>query len=208
MPATLALMTAVASQAVGQVPSGTKVGTLNCELAPSVGFLVGSHQPMRCRYTPEGPFPPEFYEGVINTIGLDIGFTTGGVMTWAVVAPTVGPPRGGLAGLYVGASGDVTVGTGVGANVLFGGSGRSIALQPLSVQGQTGLDLTLGVSGLELRQVRWRGKWPCLRRHCRDISEDHIGSPLFVIIASARQCSDGGKDFYGEYIVVSPQSWW
>ena len=145
MPATLALMTAVASQAVGQVPSGTKVGTLNCELAPSVGFLVGSHQPMRCRYTPEGPFPPEFYEGVINTIGLDIGFTTGGVMTWAVVAPTAGSPRGGLA---------VTVGAGLGANVLFGGSGRSIALQPLSVQGQTGLDLTLGVSGLELRPVR------------------------------------------------------
>ena len=59
MPATLALMTAVASQAVGRVPSGTKVGTLNCELA-QVGFLVGSHQPMRCRYTPEGPFPPSF----------------------------------------------------------------------------------------------------------------------------------------------------
>jgi hypothetical protein len=154
MPATLALVTAIGAQAVGQVPSGTKVGTLNCELAPSIGFVVGSHQPMRCRYTPDGPFPPEFYEGMINTVGLDIGFTTGGVMTWAVVAPTIGPPCGGLAGLYVGASGDVTVGAGVGANVLFGGSGRSIALQPLSVQGQTGLDLTLGVSGLELRPVR------------------------------------------------------
>jgi Protein of unknown function (DUF992) len=150
--ATIALMTAIASQAVGQAPSGTKVGTLNCELAASIGFIVGSHQPM-CRYIPDGPFPPEFYEGVINTIGLDIGFTSGGVMAWAVVAPTVGPPRGGLAGVYVGASGNVTVGVGVGANVLFGGSGRSIALQPLSVQGQTGLDLTLGVSGLELRPV-------------------------------------------------------
>jgi Protein of unknown function (DUF992) len=151
---TLALLTAITSQAVGQVRSGTKVGTLNCELAPSVGFIVGSHQPMRCRYTPDGPFPPEFYEGVINTIGLDIGFTSGGVMTWSVVAPTVGPPHGALAGLYVGASGDVTAGGGIGANVLFGGSDRSIALQPLSIQGQTGLDLTLGVSGLELRPVR------------------------------------------------------
>jgi hypothetical protein len=154
MLATVALTISASSQVLGQVPSGTKVGTLNCELAPSVGFIVGSHQPMRCRYTPDGPFPPEFYEGVINTVGLDIGFTSGGVMTWAVVAPTVGPPRGGLAGLYVGASGDVTIGAGVGANVLFGGTGRSIALQPLSVQGQTGLDLTLGVSGLELRPVR------------------------------------------------------
>ena len=153
MPATIVLMTAIASQAVGQAPSGTKVGTLNCELAPSVGFIVGSHQPMRCRYISDGPFPPEFYEGVINTIGLDIGFRSGGVMAWAVVAPTAGPPRGGLAGVYVGASGNVTVGVGIGANVLFGGSGRSIALQPLSVQGQKGLDLTLGVSGLELRPV-------------------------------------------------------
>ena len=148
---TIALLGAIGSQAVGQVPSGTKVGTLSCELAPSVGFIVGSHQPMRCRYTPDGPFPPEFYEGVINTIGLDIGFTSGGLMAWAVVAPTAGPPRGGLAGVYVGASGNVTVGVGVGANVLFGGSGRSFALQPLSLQGQVGLDLTLGVSGLELR---------------------------------------------------------
>lgn len=147
------LITAIAAPAAGQVPSGTKVGTLNCQLAPSIGFIIGSHQPMRCRYTPDGPFPPEFYEGVINTIGLDIGFTAGGEMAWAVFAPTVGPPRGGLAGGYVGASGSVTAGVGVGANVLFGSSGRSVALQPLSVQGQVGLDLTLGVSGLELRSV-------------------------------------------------------
>jgi hypothetical protein len=154
VPATIAFMTVIASQAISQPPSGTKVGTLNCELAPSVGFIVGSHQPMRCRYSPDGPFPPEFYEGVINTIGLDIGFTTGGVMAWAVIAPTVGPPRGALAGVYVGASGDITAGVGVGANVLFGGSGRSFALQPLSLQGQTGLNLTLGIAGLELRPVR------------------------------------------------------
>jgi Protein of unknown function (DUF992) len=150
---TIGLITAITSQAAGQAPSGTKVGTLNCQLAPSIGFIIGSHQPMRCRYTPDGPFPPEFYEGVINTIGFDVGFTAGGVMAWAVIAPTVGPPRGGLAGTYVGASGSVTAGIGVGANVLFGGSGRSFALQPVSFQGQTGLDLTLGVSALELRPV-------------------------------------------------------
>jgi hypothetical protein len=151
---TIALITAITSQAVGQVSSGTKVGTLKCQLAPSVGFIIGSHQPMRCRYTPDRPFPPEFYEGVINSIGLDIGFKTGGELAWAVIAPTVGPPRGGLAGGYVGASGNVTAGVGLGANLLFGSSGRSIALQPLSVQGQLGLDLTLGVSGLELRPIR------------------------------------------------------
>jgi hypothetical protein len=147
----IGMIIGIATHSAGQVPSGTKVGTLNCELAPSVGFIIGAHQPMRCRYTPDGPFPPEFYEGVINTIGLDLGFTAGGAMAWAVIAPTVGPPRGGLAGSYLGASGSATAGVGVGANVLFSGSGRSFALQPLSLQGQAGLDLTLGVSGLELR---------------------------------------------------------
>ena len=151
VPIAIGMIIATVTHSAGQVPSGTKVGTLNCQLAPSVGFIIGSHQPMRCRYTPDGPFPPEFYEGVINTIGFDLGFTAGGAMAWAVIAPTAGPPRGGLAGSYVGASGSATAGVGVGANVLFSGSGRSFALQPLSLQGQAGLDLTLGVSGLELR---------------------------------------------------------
>ena len=149
----IGLITAIASQAAAQVPSRIKVGTLNCRLAPSTGFIVGSHDPMTCRYTPDGPFPPEFYDGVITTIGLDIGFTKGGEMVWAVIAPTAGPPRGGLAGEYLGASGSVTAGGGAGANVLIGGSQRSFVLQPLSVQTQTGLDLTLGVSGLELRSA-------------------------------------------------------
>lgn len=151
---TIGLITAIASQAIAEVPSGTKVGSLNCELAPSTGFIVGSHDAMRCRYTPDGPFPAEFYDGVITNIGLDIGFKTGGELAWAVIAPTVGAPRGGLAGKYLGASGSVTAGVGAGANVLVGGFERSFVLQPLSVQGQTGLDITLGVSGLELRSVQ------------------------------------------------------
>ena len=150
---TIGLITVIAAQAAAQVPVRIKVGTLNCHLAPSVGFIVGSHDPMRCRYTPEGPFPPEIYDGVITTVGLDIGFTTGGEMAWAVIAPTEGPPRGGLGGKYLGASGSVAAGVGAGANVLVGGFERSLVLQPLSVQGQTGLDLTLGVSGLELRPI-------------------------------------------------------
>ena len=150
----IGLLTAMVSQAAAEGPSGTKIGALNCQLAPSATFIVGSHDPMRCRYTPEGPYPTEFYDGVINTIGLDIGFKTGGEMTWAVIAPTVGLPRGGLAGEYLGASGGITPGVGVGANVLIGGSERSFVLQPLSVQGQTGLDLAVGVGGFVLRWVR------------------------------------------------------
>ena len=92
-----------------------------------------------------------FTKSKVDLPGGSLRKAGGGAMAWAVIAPTVGPPRGGLAGSYVGASGSATAGVGVGANVLFSGSGRSFALQPLSLQGQAGLDLTLGVSGLELR---------------------------------------------------------
>ncbi|MGB8749452.1 MAG: DUF992 domain-containing protein, partial [Pseudolabrys sp.] len=123
------LTTAYISPAVAQTPQGTNVGRLSCAMSPSIGLIIGSRQRVTCRFTPSGPYPPETYVGVINSIGLDIGITAGGAMAWAVFAPTEGPMRGGLAGTYVGASGAIGVGVGVGANLLFGGSGRSIALQ-------------------------------------------------------------------------------
>jgi hypothetical protein len=105
---------------------------------------------MACRFIPNGPNPPEAYVGVMNSIGLDVGITAGGVMAWGVFAPTAGPKRGALAGTYGGASGSIGVGLGVGANLLFGGTGRSIVLQPLSVEGTVGINLSLGVSALTL----------------------------------------------------------
>jgi len=136
--------------AAAQAPQGTAAGMLNCKLAPSIGLIIGSTQRMSCRFTPNGPYPPEVYVGVINSIGLDLGITAGGAMAWGVVAPNAGPMRGKLVGKYVGASGSVGLGVGVGANALFGGSNRSIALQPLSVEGSVGVNLSLGVSGLTL----------------------------------------------------------
>jgi len=149
--AVFAFVLMIVPPAAGQTPSGTKVGMLACTLSPSIGFIVGSRQTMACRFTPDGPFPPEAYVGTITTVGLDIGFTAGGALAWAVFAPTAGPPPGALAGDYVGATGEASAVVGVGANVLFGGSNRTIALQPVSVEGQVGLNLALGVSGLALR---------------------------------------------------------
>ena len=140
--------------AYAQTSQGTNVGTLTCKLAPSIGLIIGSRQKMTCRYQPNGAFPPEFYTGVMGTIGLDIGITAGGVLAWGVFAPTAGPMGGGLAGTYVGATGSIGVGVGVGANILFGGSNRAIALQPLSVEGSVGFNLSLGAAGLTLAWAR------------------------------------------------------
>lgn len=150
----LALVAGSITPASAQAPSGVRAGMLSCELAPSIGLILGSHQSMTCRFTPDGPYPPEIYVGAINTVGLDIGVTAGGRLAWAVFAPTAGPPAGALAGVYVGPSGEIGIGVGVGANLLFGGNARSIALQPLSVSGEVGVNLSLGISGLELRLAR------------------------------------------------------
>jgi len=154
VPLAFAVMVTFVPPAVGETTQSVKAGVLTCKLSPSIGFIVASQQNMSCRYTPNAPHPPETYTGTMGTIGLDIGVTAGGELAWAVLAPTEGPPPGALAGTYVGATGDASFGVGAGANVLVGGSARTVSLQPLSVEGETGVNLAVGVSDLTLTWVR------------------------------------------------------
>jgi uncharacterized protein DUF992 len=143
-----------AATASAQTPkTWTQVGMLTCKLNPSIGFIIAGHQTMECRYVPSEGGPPQAYEGALNTVGIDIGISAGGVLGWAVLAPTGGIPAGALAGEYVGASGDLGIGIGAGANVLIGGSARTFALQPISLEGSIAVNVALGVSGLKLRPV-------------------------------------------------------
>ena len=151
--ATFALGVMFAEQATAQ--SWTQVGTLSCRVDPNIGFIIVGQQPMQCVYT-QAPnaipqVPPQSYDGALNTIGIALGVSTGSVLGWAVFAPTMGVPAGALAGEYVGVSADVGLGLGAGANVLLGGSNRTIALQPLSLQGSTAINVIAGVSSLKLR---------------------------------------------------------
>ena len=152
-----AALTAVAigGLAIGPVSARerVKVGTLACDISPGLGLIIGSQKQVACTFTPSRRGPREAYVGKINKIGLDIGATTGGELAWAVYAPTT-RRHGALAGRYGGASAEVTVGLGAGANVLVGGSNRTITLQPISVQGQAGLNLAVGIAGLELYPAR------------------------------------------------------
>ena len=114
--------------ASAQQTNQAKAGVLACRTSASLGLIVGSHQKLRCRFTPDAGGLPETYVGHINRLGLDLGVRAGGAMVWAVLAPTNGIHHGALAGTYVGASGSVSVGLGANANVLVGGSHRSIAV--------------------------------------------------------------------------------
>jgi Protein of unknown function (DUF992) len=146
--ASVAVVTTSAHIAVAQ--QGVKVGALRCEVSGGLGLIITSSKDMTCLFTAANGQSEPYY-GTIRKFGLDIGATDQGVLAWDVFAPSAGPERGALAGDYVGATASATIGAGVGANALVGGSGRSFTLQPLSIQAQTGLDLAGGVAELSLR---------------------------------------------------------
>lgn len=129
--------------------SGVRIGSLSCTVQGGFGLVVGSRRNMTCTFRPSSG-GRERYTGRITRVGLDVGVTRKAYMSWAVFAPGR-LKRGSLAGNYGGASAQATVGVGLGANVLVGGFKKSIALQPISVQTQTGLNLAIGVAGLRLR---------------------------------------------------------
>jgi hypothetical protein len=147
--ALLALLTAIPA---ANAQSAVKAGMLSCEVSGGAGFVIGSSKSMGCTFTHENGDVEE-YAGRINKFGLDIGVTEKAVMTWAVLAPTNNLGAGSLTGSYVGASAEGSVGVGGGANVLVGGSDHTISLQPLSVQGQTGINAAVGVAELVLDAI-------------------------------------------------------
>jgi hypothetical protein len=130
-----------------------RTGVLTCDVSGGIGLIIGSQRSVACTFASDQGLPPEPYFGTITKFGLDIGATAGGVMVWGVYSETTRGP-GFLAGDYAGASGEVTVAAGLGANVLIGGSNRTVALQPVSIGGQVGLNLALGVANLSLRPGR------------------------------------------------------
>jgi hypothetical protein len=147
------LLAAAALAAASATPAfaeQVKVGQLHCEVAAGLGMIIASSKEMECRFTSANGHH-EMYHGRIKKFGIDIGGTDRGTLVWDVFAPTRGPLRHALAGDYTGVGANATIGVGLGANALMGGSSREFSLQPLSVQTQTGLDIAAGVSALELR---------------------------------------------------------
>jgi len=147
-----AAVLAMAAKPADAQPSRIQVGTLECSLSSGVGLIVGSQRNVNCNFKPDNG-PPEMYTGTMTKIGLDIGVTSASVIVWTVFTGT-NRYSGMLTGTYTGAQAEATVGAGLGANVLVGGSNRSVALQPLSFQGQIGLDVAAGIGSLELHLVQ------------------------------------------------------
>ena len=143
-----AIAAAVMTYGAPAYADGVKVGVLTCHESSGWGFIFGSSKGIRCIYH-HGPYS-ERYNGSVDKFGVDVGYTSGAVIIWDVFAPNSGPERGALAGDYVGAQASAAVGAGVGANALVGGFDRSFTLQPVSIQGETGLNVAAGIGSLSL----------------------------------------------------------
>ena len=132
-------------------PHGVKVGSLTCNVASGWGFVFGSSKDLHCTFRGNRAGAGEHYVGTISKFGVDIGYTEGGVLVWGVFAPSSDIRPGALEGDYAGATGSATIGVGLGANVLIGGLDKSLALQPLSVEGNKGLNVAAGVGAISLK---------------------------------------------------------
>ncbi len=128
--------------------AGVKVGTLSCHEASGWGFIFGSSHAVRCTFSNGSRV--ERYEGSISKFGVDVGYQQAGVLLWEVVAPNDHPAPGALDGHYGGATAGAAVGIGLDANALIGGSDRTIDLQPLSIEGMTGLNVAAGIGEMTL----------------------------------------------------------
>ncbi len=126
-----------------------KTGYLTCHEASGWGFVIGSSRELKCTYSSNGG-RVEYYGGSVSKFGADIGYLKSAVIVWAVAATTKDLNPGALAGSYGGATASLTLGVGAGANVLVGGFKNSIALQPVSFEGQNGLNVAAGVAAISL----------------------------------------------------------
>jgi hypothetical protein len=147
-----AMLVASFGPASAQQPM-VQVGVLECRGGASIGFILGSVTNLGCVLRVSG-FPEDRYVATIRKVGVDLGITEETALAWAVYSPVARFGPGDLSGDYAGAQGSASVGIGAGGNVLVGGSNNSISLQPLSLQGQVGLNLAAGLESLELRPGR------------------------------------------------------
>ncbi len=149
----LALLPVGTAALASDTAPGIQVGVLTCAVTGESNFIVGSTHSLGCNYKPTAGGPVEYYKGKVSEYGIDLGTKIDATLVWGVLAPSANMKPGALAGTYGGVAAGVSVGAGIQANALIGGLDRSIALNPFSLQTETGTNITLGVSKLNLELI-------------------------------------------------------
>ncbi len=142
---------AVALAPVGaHAAESSQIGTLSCDVSKGIGMFVVEKQKLTCAFKEDKGGKPDNYTGSIDEYGVAVGEVAAGHLIWGVLAATSGVPAGALAGTYSGVGANASVGVGAGANILVGGTGRAFSLQPISVEGQEGINFAGGITTVTL----------------------------------------------------------
>jgi hypothetical protein len=148
-----AALLSCAAGAAAAADASVQVGSLTCELADKTNLVIVSTSEFTCRFDHVAGGQPESYRGTIRKLGVDLTLTQAQTFVWLVLAPSADVPKGALAGEYLGASADAALGVGAGARLLVGGSGDSIALQPVALQGERGFGIAAGLEAIVLESA-------------------------------------------------------
>lgn len=148
--ASAALAVSALTAPSAQAADGVKLGTLTCSEQASWGLILGSSRKLNCRFDSNNG-TTEWYTGHVSKLGLDVGHTKAGVLTWVVFAPASNLKPGSLQGTYGGLQASLSLGNGAGANAMIGGFDRSIELQPLSIEGLKGTEVAAGFGAMDLK---------------------------------------------------------
>ncbi|MGY3447995.1 DUF992 domain-containing protein [Bradyrhizobium sp. USDA 4353] len=143
------LLVSVAPLAQAHASRPMRVGVLECEGRRTTGKLVMSNARLRCVFRSQGR-APERYVAKVRRYGLDLGLTDETRMAWAVTAPVNDFGRSELGGRYGGVSANAAALVGFGGSFLLRDTDRATQLQPISLQGQTGMNLAAGITEVEL----------------------------------------------------------
>jgi hypothetical protein len=135
--------------AVYSAPVGAKAGLLTCDVSGGVNVIRSNHA-LSCNYQGTGSKAVEHYVGNIMSFGVNFGYTKNAKIVWAVFAPTSNFKAEALQGDYAGVTAGATFGVGGDANVLIGGLDKSISLQPVSFEGNEGINIAAGVTSIRL----------------------------------------------------------
>lgn len=132
---------------------GKRIGDLNCQIEGGWGLLLGSSKAATCEFK-AADGTTHAYTGSLDKIGIDIGVTEAAYMTWAVFTQDEydASPEA-MLGNYTGISAEASLGIGLGANALIGGNGKRIGLQPVALQGNSGLNIAVGLASLSLDAI-------------------------------------------------------
>jgi hypothetical protein len=128
-----------------------QIGTLSCDVSRGIGMFVVEKQTLSCVFKHLKSGASENYVGTIDQFGVALGETNEGHLVWGVIAATGDVSAGALAGTYAGVGANASIGAGAGANILVGGSGSAFSLQPVSVEGQVGINIAGGVTTVTLK---------------------------------------------------------